>query len=267
MDPLLGFGVQLGLGFLQGRSQAAAYKQKYINDVAYKTAQDEYSQWAANLQAQQTNINQDYSYWQERLNYGQQQRHAYNLRAVEISKSIAQADVVAETRTKASLGFLQRSQAIKARHEQESMSEAMSLYHTKVQGLRARAAAGALGANGIGMVDAIQRDYARQVGDKATISQINQNLRDGQYTREQAGNIAQYLSEFNSQKFYQEQEILDPLPPFPPIPALVGAVPPSMVGSPPSSSAAMLSGIAGGFSAGLNTYVGLKGIATGGTNG
>ena len=260
MDPLIGFGLSMGAGFLQGRLQYAAQRQKYANDVAYKEAMDEYSGWAAELQAKQTNVNQDYAYWGERLNYGQQVSHAYNLRAVELSKSIAQADLVAETRTAASANYINKASAIQARHEQEAMSEAMAMFHTKVQALRNRASVGALGANGVGMVDALQRDQQRQVGNKATISQINQQFRDGQYTRDQAGAVAGYLKDFNSQDFYEVQEIMDPLPPFPPLPALIGAVPPSMVGSAPSSSAAFLSSVAGGFSAGLNTYVGLKSI-------
>ena len=255
--PAGGALVSGGLGFLQGQLQHAAQKQKYINDVAYKEAMDEYSGWAAGMQAKQTNVNQNYSYWVERLNHGQQVSHAYNLRAVELSKSIAQADLVAETRTAAGANYINKASAIQARHEQEAMSEAMAMFHTKVQGLRNRASIGALG---VGMVDAMQMDVQRQVGNKATISQINQKFRDGQYTRDQAGAIAGYLKEFNSQQFYEAQEIMDPLPPFPPIPALVGAVPPSMVGSAPSSSAAFLSSVAGGFSAGLNTYVGLKSI-------
>jgi len=261
MDPITAFSlVQGGLGFLQGQYAHAGQKQKYANDVAYKEAMDEYSGWAAELQAEQTNVNQNYSYWVEKLNYGQQVTHAYNLRAVELSKSIAQADSVAETRTAAGANYINKASAIQARHEQEAMSEAMAMFHTKVQGLRNRASIGALGANGVGMVDAMQRDVQRQVGNKATISQINQQFRDGQYTRDQAGAVAGYLKDFNSQDFYEVQEIMDPLPPFPPLPALIGAVPPSMVGSAPSSSAAFLSSVAGGFSAGLNTYVGLKSI-------
>ena len=261
MDPITAFSLfQGGMGFLQGQYAGAAKRQQYANDVAYKEAMDEYSGWAAELQAKQTNINQDYAYWGERLNYGQQVSHAYNLRAVELSKSIAQADLVAETRTAAGANYINKASAIQARHEQEAMSEAMAMFHTKVQALRNRASIGALGANGVGMVDALQRDQQRQVGNKATISQINQQFRDGQYTRDQAGAVAGYLKEFNSQEFYEVQEIMDPLPPFPPMPALVGAVPPSMVGSAPSSSAAFLSSVAGGFNAGLNTYVGLKSI-------
>ena len=264
MDLITGLSLaQAGMGFLQGQYAHAAQKQKYANDVAYKEAMDEYSGWAAGMQAAQTNINQDYSYWVERLNYGQQVSHAYNLRAVELSKSIAQADLVAETRTAAGANYINKASAIQARHEQEAMSEAMAMFHTKVQGLRNRASIGALGANGVGMVDALQMDVQRQVGNKATISQINQKFRDGQYTRDQAGAVAGYLKDFNSQKFYEMQEIMDPLPSFPPIPALVGAVPPSMVGSAPSSSAAFLSSVAGGFNAGLNTYVGLKGVENG----
>ena len=48
-------------------------------------------------------------------------------------------------------------------------------------------------------------DYARQVGDMATMQQLNQQFRDRQFTRESAGQIATYLNRYNSQQLYEEQ--------------------------------------------------------------
>ena len=56
------------------------------------------------------------------------------------------------------------------------------------------------------------------------------------------------------QQFYQQQEYLDPIPPFAPLPTLIGPAGPSMVGSGPSAGAALLGAVSGGLSAGLSTY-------------
>ena len=257
LDPVTGWAVASGgASFLQGMLNYGAQKQQYVNDVAYKKASDEFASWNASLQASQINVNNKYKYWQQRVNYGQDQAYVLNQRNVELSKAVAQADVVARTRASAGANYVQASDAITARLEQESMSEAMSMFHTRTQTLRAMASTEAAG---IGDIDKQLIDYARQVGNRQTISDLNNGFRNAQFSRDQAGAIANYLNEFNSQQFYTQQEFQDPLPPFPPIPAMVGAVPPSMGGSAPSASAAFLSSAAGGFSAGMNTYIGLKG--------
>jgi hypothetical protein len=104
----------------------------------------------------------------------------------------------------------------------------------------------------------------------ATIQQINSKFRDRQYTREQAGQIAQYLSRYNSQQFYQQQPYQDPIRPFAPMPTLVMPPPPSMTGAGPSAAAANLntaSAIMGGIQTGFSTYSMLKGLTGGGGNG
>jgi hypothetical protein len=106
-------------------------------------------------------------------------------------------------------------------------------------------------------IDRLVNDYARQVGDYQTIQDINQALRTRQYKREQAGMVAQYLSQYNSQTFYEAQPHMEPIAPFAPLPSLLAAPAPSMTGSGPSAGAAALNigtSILGGVSAGMNMH-------------
>jgi hypothetical protein len=103
-------------------------------------------------------------------------------------------------------------------------------------------------------VDRIVNDYARQQGDYETLQQINQGIRTRQYSREQAGQVAQYLNRWNSQQFYEEQPYIDPIAPFAPLPTLLMPPPPSMTGAAPSGAAsalnigtALLSGVQSGM--------------------
>ncbi len=70
--------------------------------------------------------------------------------------------------------------------------------------------------------------------------QYNQGLRNRQYTREQAGTVAQYLSQYNSQAFYEAQPYLEPVAPFVPLPSLLMPPPPTMTGAGPSRAAGAL---------------------------
>lgn len=89
------------------------------------------------------------------------------------------------------------------------------------------------------------------------LQQINQGIRGRQYTREQAGQVAQYLSRWNNQQFYDQQEVFDPIPPFAPLPTMVTPAGPTMTGAGPSKAAGMLnigSAILGGVNAGIGMH-------------
>jgi len=240
-----------GLQFLQGMMQFGAKKQEHANQVAYKAASDEYSTWNASLQAKTSNLNKKYKYFQDQVNWGQQNNYVASLRNFELSKAIVQADVVRDTRVSAGVDYVRQSDALNAANAEQAMSDAMSMFHYKTQALRMAASAVA---GGTGMVDRIQNDYQMQLGNQSTIMAINKGFRERQLSREQAGAIAGYLEKFNSQQFYQMQEYQDPLRPFAPLPTMVGAVPPSMVGGAPSATAAFLSSAIGAVGTGLNTY-------------
>lgn len=257
IDPVTGSLITGGLQFLGGMLDYGAQKQDYVNKVAYKKAQDEYSAWSASFQAKQANVNNKFQYFKDQVNWAQENNYVANLRNWELAKAIEQADVVTQTRIQAGAEYIQQSDALNAANAQQAMSDAMSLYHYKLQGLRGAASAVS---GGVGMVDRIQNDYANQVGNQSTILEINKLFREQQLSREQAGVVNQYLAQFNSQKQYQMQEFQDPLRPYPPLPTLVGAVPPSMVGGAPSATTAFLSSAIGAVGTGFNTYTGLKSL-------
>lgn len=257
LTPGVGAAITGGLALVEGLMGYQAQQQEYANQVAFKAATDEYAQWSAEMQAAQTDLNNQYQFWQERVNYGQQLAYAGQMRNYELSKSIASAEEVARARASAGADYALASQAISEGHAQQAMADAVSMMAYKVQTLKAQSAIAA-GATGGKSVDRLINDYARQAGDMQTLKNINARFRDGQYSRQQAGQIAQYLNQYNSQKFYQMQEVNDPIAPFPPLPTLVNPAAPSSVGGAPSLGTALVGSVAGAVKQGIGTYGSLK---------
>ena len=252
------FGVVSGgLNFLSGIANYQAQKQDYVNKLAYKKASDEFASWSARQQAAQTDINNQYKFWGEKVNYGQSLAYTNSLRNYELSKAIVSAEEVARVRSSAGADFISTSEAFAQGFQQEAMSDAVALFQYNVQALKARSTIAA-GATEGPSVDRLINDYARQALDFATLKRINDGFKESQYTRQQAGAISQYINQYNSQQFYQQQDYVDPIPPFAPLPTLIGPAGPSMVGSGPSAGAALLGAVSGGLSAGLSTYGALK---------
>ena len=254
VSPAVGFGiVSGGLNFLSGIANYQAQRQDYVNKLAYKKASDEFASWSARQQAAQTDINNQYKFWGEKVNYGQSLAYTNSLRNYELSKAIVSAEEVARVRSSAGADFISTSDAFAQGFQQEAMADAVALFQYNVQALKARSAIAA-GATEGPSVDRLMNDYARQVGDFTTLKRINDGFKESQYTRQQAGAISQYINQYNSQQFYQQQDYVDPIPPFAPLPTLIGPAGPSMVGSGPSAGAAILGSVASGVSAGLSTY-------------
>ena len=252
------FGVVSGgLNFLSGIANYQAQRQDYVNKLAYKKASDEFASWSARQQAAQTDINNQYKFWGEKVNYGQSLAYTNSLRNYELSKAIVSAEEVARVRSSAGADFISTSDAFAQGFQQEAMADAVALFQYNVQALKARSTIAA-GATEGPSVDRLMNDYARQVGDFTTLKRINDGFKESQYTRQQAGAISQYINQYNSQQFYQQQDYVDPIPPFAPLPTLIGPAGPSMVGSGPSAGAALLGAVSGGLSAGLSTYGALK---------
>ncbi len=252
------FGVVSGgLNFLSGIANYQAQRQDYVNKLAYKKASDEFASWSARQQAAQTDINNQYKFWGEKINYGQNLAYTNSLRNYELSKAIVSAEEVARVRSSAGADFISTSEAFAQGFQQEAMSDAVALFQYNVQALKARSTIAA-GATEGPSVDRLINDYARQALDFATLKRINDGFKESQYTRQQAGAISQYINQYNSQQFYQQQDYVDPIPPFAPLPTLIGPAGPSMVGSGPSAGAALLGAVSGGLSAGLSTYGALK---------
>jgi hypothetical protein len=258
--PVLFGAAQAGLGIFQGIAGQRAAEQDYLNQTAFQKANGEFASWQANLNVRANNLNSQYGFWAETVNHNQQLAFAHSQRNVELMRAIRQAEVVAETRAAAGAGYIQDSQAISAAFGEASMQEAVAMQQFQWRSLQARASVQAMAMEG-NSVDRLVNDYARQEGEYMALQQINQGIRGRQYTREQAGQVAQYLSRWNNQQFYEEQDVFDPIPPFAPLPTMVTPAGPTMTGAAPSGAAGALgigSAILGGVNAGIGMHQSLN---------
>lgn len=241
IDPIsLAFGAaNMGMGIMGGMASQAAQQQEYVNQRAFQDANNKFAMWQAGFNARVNDANNQYKYWAETVNYNQGLAYTNALRNVELLKAGRQADVVGQTRAAAGSSYLLDSEALSQQFAEASMQEAVAMQQYRWRALQGRASVQALNQEGKS-VDRLVNDYARQVGDYETLQAINQGIRGRQYTREQAGRVAQYLSQWNSQQFYEEQGYIDPIPPFAPLPTLIQPGGPSMTGSGPSAAAGAL---------------------------
>ena len=266
MEPLtmalISGGIAAGKGFLGYQAK----QQDYVTQKAQQKASDEFATWSANNQAKTADLNNSYNYWQQQINYGQDLAYANQARNFELSKAINQAEVVARTRASAGASFAQESQALVDNFQQQAMADAVSLMQYKQQALRSAASVTAAGREGAS-VDRYINDYARQVGDMKMMQQLNQQFRDRQFTRESAGQIATYLNRYNSQQLYEEQQVFDPIAPFPPLATLVNPAGPSFTGAAPNAGTAFLGTALSAAQSGLNTYMSASAMTNSGSGG
>jgi hypothetical protein len=270
MDPLVGGlvlgGAQAVMGVFQGIAGYQAQKQDYRNQKAFQNANSQYASWQAGFNKRVTDANAQYNYWQETVNYNQNLAYTRSLKNYELLKEIRQAEVVGQTRAAAGASYVLSSEALNQQMSEASLQDAVAYQQYQVAALKARSRVLASDQEG-GSIDRLVNDYARQVGDYQTIQAINEGLRTRQYKREQAGQVAQYLSQYNSQTFYESQPYMEPIAPFAPLPSLLAAPAPTMTGSGPSAGAAALNigtGILGGVQTGLSTYGQLSQYASSG---
>jgi hypothetical protein len=270
MDPFTGGlvlgGAQAVMGLFGGIASYQAQKQDYRNQRAFQNANSEYARWQAGFNQRVTDANAQYNYWQETVNYNQNLAYSRSLRSYELLKEVRQAELVGQTRAAAGASFALSSEALGQQLAEAAMQDAVAYQQYQVAALKARGQALASDQEGAS-IDRLVNDYARQVGDYQTIQSINEGLRTRQYNRAQAGQVAQYLSQYNSQAFYEAQPYMEPMAPFAPLPSLLAAPAPTMTGSGPSAGAAALNigtGILGGVQTGLSTYGQLKQYANSG---
>lgn len=242
---------QAGLGIFQGIANSRAQQQDYLNQAAYQNANAAFAKWQAGNTARFADANNQYQYWQQTVNYNQQQAYVNSLRNFELAKSIQQAEIVDQARTQAGANYIQQSEALNQQIQEKAMQDAVALQQYRMQSLRARASVRAMESEGRS-VDRLVNDYARQEGDFATIQAVNQRLANRQMTREQAAAVTRYLQNYTSQQFYTEQPYLDPLAPFAPLPTLIQPPPPTMTGGAPGSTTGLNIGTA--LLSGANTY-------------
>ena len=252
-------GTGMALDIFGANQKYAGEMQLYKDQVRFQKANDQFAKWQARFSKKATDAQNKFQYWGQVVSYNREKAYINSMRNIEKVKSFKQAKVVFETRAAAGASYVQDSQALSNAYQEQSMQEAVSLQQYQWRALQTRGSVQAMEREGQS-VDRIVNDYARQMGDYETLMQINQGIRSRQYTREQAAQVSQYLSRWNSQDFYEEQPYMDPVPPYAPLPTIMMPPPPSMTGAPPSSAALGLnigSAVIGGVGAGINAFYSL----------
>ena len=160
-------GAQAGLGVLQGIAGYNAKAQEYKNQKAFQEANSKFASWQAGFNARISDANKQHDYWKDTVNYNREFAWTNSLRNVELNRSIAQAETVAETRAAAGASYVRDSEAISQQYAEASMQEAVAAKQYKWRSLQARASAQVLNQEGAS-VDRIINDYSRQEGDYLT---------------------------------------------------------------------------------------------------
>ena len=260
MDPLtmglISGGVNALTGVFGAYGQRQAQQQQYLNDLAFQNANNRFSVWQAGFNARVQDANNQHQFWKETVNYNQQLAYANSQRNVELMREADQAQVVFQNRASAGVAYADDSAALSDQLAEAEMASAVAQQQYTWRALSARASVQALNQEG-NSVDRIVNNYAFQLGDQLSLAAIESDLRERQYDRAQAGQVAQYLNRWNSQTFYEGQEFQDPIAPFAPLPTLITPPPPSRTGAPPSNAAFAMNvatGLLGGVSAGFGTY-------------
>lgn len=216
----------------QAKEQYKGQKRAYKDAVRLQNASQRYAEWSAQFQAEYQTLGDQYAYWQQTLNWNQQKSYIQSLRNIELVKAIKQARVVRDNRAGAARDYMLQSEALGQALQEEASRDSIAIHQFHAQAAKAGAELMAGGQSG-SSIDRLMGDYARQVGDMKTLMGINEGFRQRQFTREQAGTVAQYLSQYNSQEFYEKQPYLTPIKPFPPLPTLIIPPPPSSTGPGP----------------------------------
>lgn len=271
-DDAAGLALGLGstaMGLFGSSAQAAQERQNYKDALKYQKVSDKYARWSSGINAAIANSQSRYRYWAELVNYNQNLSYVNQLRNYELTKAYEQATIVRRTRASAMSDFALQAQALSEGIREQAAQDAVSAYQYAHQALKAQSQMVATGMEGAS-VDRLVNDYDRQLGDFRALQQINQNFKERQYNREQAGLVANYLSRYNSQQFYKPAPYQDPVRPFAPLPTLVMPPPPSTTGAGPSQMAASLSmgnAVLGGINTGLSVWQGLQQFTSSGKPG
>ena len=268
MEPLtmalVSGGLSAATGVLGASQKRAAQQQQYLNDLAFQNANNRFSIWQAGFNAKVQDANKQYQFWQETFNYNQDRAYANAQRNVELLREADQAEVVFKTRASAAASFASDSAGVSDQLREAEMQSAVAQQQYTWRALSARESVRAMNMEG-NSVDRIVNNYAFQLGEQLTLKAIESDMRERQYTRAQAGQVAQYLARYNSQTFYDGQEIFDPIAPFAPLPTMITPPPPSRTGAPPSNAAFAMDigqGLLGGVQAGFGTYKSMRALQT-----
>ena len=255
IDPIsIGVGLlSAGLSYQQSRQKDLARRQNYANQIGFQDATTRFNSWQAGFNAQTRDLNNQYSYWGETLNYNQQNVYSKQLTNYEFAKELQQAENVLNNRVAAASDYVLTQEALQAALQERGMQEAVALQQYQYRALQASAAYRASAQEGKSM-DRYVRNFARQVGDANAIYQINYGLREKQFKREQLSAITTYLTRYNAQNFYMKSPIQEPVMPFAPLPTMTTPPGPTMRGAAPQSNGWLNAGTA--LLGGANSFLG-----------
>lgn len=255
LDPIsLGISaVSTGLGLFGANAQAKAQQQEYKAQRSFQEATNKFAKWQSDLNARFQDAASQQQYWQATLQHNQQLAYVHQLQNFELAKQASQADLVASTRAAAGAEFVGNSEAMAAQFQEAAMQELVAQQQYHWRALQGRASVMAMDQQGQS-VDRLINNYAKQAGDYDSIAAINRKLQDKQYTRQQAASVGRYLSQWNSQSFYEPTRYIEPMAPFVPLPALMMPSAPSTTGVAPSGGIGAL-GIGTALLGGVNTYM------------
>ena len=257
---LISGGINAATGVLGAFGQQAAARQRYADDLAFQTANNRFAAWQAGFNAKVQDANKEHQFWRETVNYNQQRSFVNSQRNVDLLREADQAQVVFQNRASAGAAYADDSAALSDQLAEAEMASAVAQQQYTWRALSARASVQALNQEG-NSVERIVNNYAFQLGDQLSLAAIESDMRERQYDRAQAGQVAQYLNRWNSQTFYEGQQFMDPLAPFAPLPTLITPPPPTRTGAPPSNAAFAMNvatGLLGGVNAGFSTYNSMK---------
>jgi len=261
---LMSGGLQATQGVLGAIAGRQAQQQKYLTDLVFQKANNRFAVWQAGFNARVQDANKEHQFWKETVNYNQQRSFVNSQRNVELLREADQAQVVFQNRASAGAAYADDSAALSDQLAEAEMASAVAQQQYTWRALSARASVQALNQEG-NSVDRIVNNYAFQLGDQLSLAAIESDMRERQYDRAQAGQVAQYLNRWNSQTFYEGQQFMDPLAPFAPLPTLITPPPPTRTGAPPSNAAFAMNvatGLLGGVNAGLGTYSSMSRLQT-----
>ena len=137
IDPIsLGVSaVGFGLNMWQNRNADNARQQDYLNQVAYQDATSQFNNWQSGFNARTKDLNNQYSYWGETLNYNQNNIYSKQLANYEFARELQQAQQVIENRVSASANYALTSQALQANLQERGDAGGRCTAAVRLQGV------------------------------------------------------------------------------------------------------------------------------------
>ena len=126
-------GIGFGLDLFGASANNRAQEQEYLNAKAYQDASARFNSWQASFNAKNRDLDNQYAYWQQTVNYNQERAYTAQMRNYDLSQEIDQAENVFETRVGAGLNYMTNSQALSDRYAEEKLPETDALVDLRIE--------------------------------------------------------------------------------------------------------------------------------------